>query len=148
MSPGCSAFSASLFLIVFGLLRGNAAGWSSAQIVASLAAGVVLLAAFVVVEIRQERPMLDVSLFRQPAFLGVQLATFCLGAGMFALFPYLSIYLQDIDGNSPLGAGSALPADHGVHLLRPAGDAKARCAGPDVDAAVGQPRDRRASECS
>ena len=49
--------------------------------------------------------MLDVSLFRQPAFLGVQLATFCIGAGMFALFPYLSIYLQDIDGNSPLGAG-------------------------------------------
>ena len=49
--------------------------------------------------------MLDVSLFRQPAFLGVQLATFCIGAGMFALFPYLSIYLQDIDRNSPLGAG-------------------------------------------
>ena len=49
--------------------------------------------------------MLDVSLFRQPAFVGVQLATFCIGAGMFALFPYLSIYLQDIDKNSPLGAG-------------------------------------------
>ena len=49
--------------------------------------------------------MLDVSLFRHPAFLGVQLATFCIGAGMFALFPFLSIYLQDIDGNSPLGAG-------------------------------------------
>jgi predicted MFS family arabinose efflux permease len=52
--------------------------------------------------------MLDVSLFRRPAFLGVQLATFCLGAGMFALFPFLSIYLQDIEGNSPLGAGLRL----------------------------------------
>src|SRR5947208_102496 len=49
--------------------------------------------------------MLDISLFRRPAFLGVQVATFCLGAGMFALFPFLSIYLQDIDGYSPLGAG-------------------------------------------
>ena len=49
--------------------------------------------------------MLDVSLFRQPAFVGVQTATFCLGAGMFALFPFLSIYLQDVDGYSPLGAG-------------------------------------------
>ena len=102
---GLVCFSASLFLIVFALLRGNAAGWGSGEIVGSLVAGIVLLVAFVVVEIRQERPMLDVSLFRQPAFLGVQLATFCIGAGMFALFPYLSIYLQDIDRNSPLGAG-------------------------------------------
>jgi len=102
---GLVCFSASLFLIVFALLRGNGAGWTSGQIVTSLTAGLVLLAAFVVVEVRQERPMLDVSLFRRPAFLGVQLATFCLGAGMFALFPFLSIYLQDIDGNSPLGAG-------------------------------------------
>ena len=49
--------------------------------------------------------MLDVSLFRRPAFVGVQVATFCLGAGMFALFPFISIYLQDVDGYSPLGAG-------------------------------------------
>ena len=49
--------------------------------------------------------MLDVSLFRRPAFVGVQAATFCLGAGMFALFPFLSIYLQDVDGYSALGAG-------------------------------------------
>jgi EmrB/QacA subfamily drug resistance transporter len=102
---GLVTFSAALVLIVFGLLRGNDAGWGSAQILAALVAGVALLVAFVVVEVRQERPMLDVSLFRQPAFVGVQAATFCLGAGMFALFPFLSIYLQDVDGYSPLGAG-------------------------------------------
>jgi EmrB/QacA subfamily drug resistance transporter len=102
---GLVLFSAALFLIVFGLLRGNDAGWSSGQIVGSIGAGAVLMAAFVLVEIRQTHPMLDVSLFRRRAFLGVQLATFCLGAGMFAVFPFLSIYLQDIDGNSPLGAG-------------------------------------------
>jgi EmrB/QacA subfamily drug resistance transporter len=102
---GLLLFSAALFLIVFGLLRGNTRGWLDAQIVGSIVAGAVLMVVFVLVEKRQERPMLDVGLFRQPAFLGVQLATFCLGAGMFALFPYISIYLQDIDGNSPLGAG-------------------------------------------
>ena len=102
---GLVTFSAGLFLLVFGLLRGNDAGWGSAQILGALLGGLALLAGFLVVEVRQERPMLDVSLFRQPAFVGVQLATFCLGAGMFALFPFLSIYLQDIDGNSPLGAG-------------------------------------------
>jgi EmrB/QacA subfamily drug resistance transporter len=102
---GLVSFSAALFLIVFSLLRGNDKGWGSAQILASLLGGLALLAAFVVIEMRQERPMLDVSLFRRPAFVGVQLATFCIGAGMFALFPFLSIYLQDIDGTSPLGAG-------------------------------------------
>jgi len=102
---GLLFFSAALFLIVFALLRGNDVGWSSGQIIGTLAGGVLLMAGFVLVEIRQSHPMLDVSLFRRRAFLGVQLATFCLGAGMFALFPFLSIYLQDIDGNSPLGAG-------------------------------------------
>jgi EmrB/QacA subfamily drug resistance transporter len=102
---GLLSFSAALFLIVFGLLRGNDAGWSSGQIIGSIVGGAVLMVAFVVIEIRQKHPMLDVSLFRRRAFLGVQLATFCLGGGMFAVFPFLSIYLQDIDGNSPLGAG-------------------------------------------
>ena len=102
---GLVSFTAALFLIVFGLLRGNAEGWGSGLILSTLVAGVVLLAVFVLVEARQERPMLDISLFRRPAFLGVSLATFAIGAGMFALFPYLSIYLQDILGTSPLGAG-------------------------------------------
>jgi len=102
---GLLTFSGSLFLIVFGLLRGNDSGWASAQIVGSLAGGVALLVVFVLVELRQERPMLDLGLFRSPAFVGVSIGTFCLGAGMFALFPFLSIYLQDILGYSPLGAG-------------------------------------------
>ena len=49
--------------------------------------------------------MLDISLFGQRAFSGVSVATFCIAAGMFALFPYMSIYLQDILGYSPLAAG-------------------------------------------
>jgi EmrB/QacA subfamily drug resistance transporter len=102
---GLVTFSAALFLIVFGLLRGNAEGWGSTLILSTLIAGAALLVAFVLVEARQERPMLDLSLFRRPAFVGVSLATFAIAAGMFALFPYLSIYLQDILGTSPLGAG-------------------------------------------
>ena len=102
---GLVTFSTSLFLIVFGVLRGNASGWSSALILGSLVGGAVLLAVFVAVEHRQTRPMLDLSLFRHPGFVGVSVATFCIGAGMFALFPYLSIYLQDVLGYTPLGAG-------------------------------------------
>ena len=102
---GLVTFSAALFLIVFGLLRGNSNGWSSATILGSLVGGAVLLAVFVVVEAVQERPMLDVSLFRRPAFVGVSVTTLCIGAGMFAQFPYLSIYLQDVLAYGPLGAG-------------------------------------------
>jgi EmrB/QacA subfamily drug resistance transporter len=103
--PGLVTWSAALFLIVFGLLRGNSEGWTSTLILFSLIAGFGLLAAFVVVELRQARPMLDLSLFRQPAFVGVSLATFAIGCGMFSMFPYLSIYLQDVIGTTPLGAG-------------------------------------------
>ena len=102
---GLVTFSGSLFLIVFGLLRGNASGWSSGLILGSLIGGVALLGVFVAVELLQERPMLDMGLFRSPGFVGVSIATFCLGGGMFALFPFLSIYLQDVLGYGPLGAG-------------------------------------------
>jgi EmrB/QacA subfamily drug resistance transporter len=102
---GLVTFSTALFLIVFGILRGNALGWSSTLILASLVFGALLLLTFVVLELRQERPMFDVTLFRQRAFVGVSVATFCIAAGMFSMFPYLSIYLQDILGYSPLATG-------------------------------------------
>ena len=102
---GLVTFAAALFLIVLGILRGNASGWTSTVILASLVGGVLLLILFVAVELRQDRPMFDVTLFRQRAFLGVSIATFCIAAGMFAMFPYLSIYLQDILGYSPLATG-------------------------------------------
>jgi EmrB/QacA subfamily drug resistance transporter len=102
---GLVTSSAGLFLLVFGLLRGNAEGWGSPVIVASLAGAVVLFALFVAIERSQARPMLDLALFRRPAFVGVSLGTLGLGAGMFAMFFYLSLYLQDILGYSPLHAG-------------------------------------------
>jgi EmrB/QacA subfamily drug resistance transporter len=102
---GLVTFSGALFLIVFGILRGNARGWSSGLILSSLVGGALLLLVFWVLERRQERPMLDVNLFRQRAFVGVSIATFCIAVGMFSMFPYLSIYLQDVLGYSPLAAG-------------------------------------------
>jgi len=102
---GLVTFSAALFLIVLGVLRGNAEGWTSGLILGLLIGGVAVLVLFVFIERSQERPMLDISLFGQRAFSGVSVATFCIAAGMFAMFPYLSIYLQDILGYSPLGAG-------------------------------------------
>ncbi|HEU4975801.1 MAG TPA: MFS transporter [Baekduia sp.] len=102
---GLVTFSAALFALVFALVRSNAQGWGSTLIVALLAAAVVLLALFVVVERRQERPMLDLTLFRKPAFAGVSVAAFCLSASMFSMFLYLTLYMQNTLGYSPLQAG-------------------------------------------
>jgi EmrB/QacA subfamily drug resistance transporter len=106
--PGLVTFSGGLFLLVMALTRGNDDGWSSPRIASMLGSAALLLIAFVAVELRQPRPMFDLSLFRKPAFTGVSVATFGIGAGMFALLTYLTLYLQNDLGLSPLQGGLRL----------------------------------------
>jgi EmrB/QacA subfamily drug resistance transporter len=103
--PGLLTFSGGLFLLVFALVRGNAEGWSSALILSFLIGAAVLLVAFVAVESRLQKPMFDLSLFRRPAFGGASIAAFSMSAGMFAMFLYLTLYLQNTLGLSPLETG-------------------------------------------
>jgi EmrB/QacA subfamily drug resistance transporter len=103
--PGLVTFSLSLFLLIFGLIRGNPEGWTSGLILGCLIGAAVLMAAFIAFERRSDHPMLDFSLFRKPAFNGVSAVAFTLSAGMFALFLYLTIYLQGVLDFSPLEAG-------------------------------------------
>jgi EmrB/QacA subfamily drug resistance transporter len=102
---GLGSFSTALLLLVLGLLRGNADGWGSTRIVALLAGALAMLAAFGVIERRVREPMLPLELFRSRAFTGVQLAAFAVSASLFALFLYLTLYLQNYLGYSPLQAG-------------------------------------------
>jgi len=102
---GLATFSTALLLLVLGLLRGNDDGWTSATIVSLLAGAAVMLAAFVVIERRVAEPMLPLELFRSRAFTGVQLAAFAVSVSLFALFLYLTLYLQNYLGYSPLQAG-------------------------------------------
>ena len=74
--PGVATFSASLFLLVLALVRGNDEGWSSALIVSLFAGSAALLAAFIGIERQVSEPMLPLGLFKRPAFTGVQLAAF------------------------------------------------------------------------
>jgi EmrB/QacA subfamily drug resistance transporter len=103
--PGLVTFSGALFGLVFGLIRGNVEGWGSPLILTMLIGAALLLAAFVVIEMRVAHPMLDISLFRKPAFDGASIAAFVLSASMFAMFLYLTLYIQNILGYSPLEAG-------------------------------------------
>jgi EmrB/QacA subfamily drug resistance transporter len=102
---GLVTFSVGLFLLIFALVRGNAEGWGSPLIVGFLVGSAVLLLAFVVIESRVADPMLDMTLFRNPSFAGVSIAAFALSASMFSMFLYLTLYLQNSLGYSPLEAG-------------------------------------------
>ncbi len=102
---GLATFSTALLLLVLGLLRGNDDGWTSPTILSLLIGAAVMLAAFVVIERRVAEPMLPLELFRNRAFTGVQLAAFAVSVSLFALFLYLTLYLQNYLGYSPLQAG-------------------------------------------
>jgi EmrB/QacA subfamily drug resistance transporter len=102
---GLVTFSLALFGLIFGLIRGNPEGWSSPQIVAPLSAAVVLISLFVAIQLRRRHAMLDMSLFRVPAFGGVSIVAWALSAGMFAMFLYITLYIQDVLGFTPLEAG-------------------------------------------
>jgi EmrB/QacA subfamily drug resistance transporter len=102
---GFISFSSALFLLILGLIRGNDDGWGSTLIVGLLVGAVVLLTIFLVAEWRQTNPMLDLTLFKRPAMVGVSLAALTLSASIFALFLYLTLYIQDDLGFGPLAAG-------------------------------------------
>jgi EmrB/QacA subfamily drug resistance transporter len=102
---GLASFSAALLMLVFALVRGNDEGWGSPLIVGLLAGAGVMLATFAAIEQRVAEPMLPLGLFRRRAFAGVQLAAFAVSASLFALFLYLTLYLQNYLGYSPLQAG-------------------------------------------
>ena len=103
--PGVATFSGALFLLVLALVRGNDEGWGSTLIVSLFAGAAVLMLAFIMVEQRVSEPMLPLGLFRRPSFTGVQLAAFAVSASMFALFLYITLYLQNYLGLSPFQAG-------------------------------------------
>ena len=102
---GLVTLSGALFTFVFALLRGNEKGWSSTLIVAMLVGGAALFAAFVVWEWRSSRPMIELALFKRPAFTGAQITGFALSSAVFAMFLYLTLYLQNYLGYSALQTG-------------------------------------------
>jgi len=102
---GLLTFSSGLFVLVLALVRGNDEGWGSTLIVSLFAAAAVLLAAFLAIEARVREPMLPLGLFKRRAFTGVQLAAFAVSGSMFALFLYLTLFLQSFLGLSPVEAG-------------------------------------------
>jgi predicted MFS family arabinose efflux permease len=103
--PGLSLVSLGVFGLVWGLVRGNDGGWTSAEVLTSLAGGLAVLAAFVVVELRARAPMLPMRFFRSRAFSAGNGAIFCAVGGLYSAVFFMSQFLQEGLGYGPLGAG-------------------------------------------
>jgi len=103
--PGLALASAGLFGIVWGLVRGNAQGWASPEIVTAITVGAILVVAFVLWELRAEAPMLPMRFFRNRVFALANVASLLMFFGMFGSIFLLSQFFQTVQGYSPFGSG-------------------------------------------
>jgi EmrB/QacA subfamily drug resistance transporter len=103
--PGLALASGGLFGIVWGLVRGNSQGWTSPEIVTALTAGVIVLTAFVLWELRAKQPMLPMRFFRNRTFALANVSSLLMFFGMFGSIFLLSQFFQTVQGYSPLGSG-------------------------------------------
>lgn len=115
--PGLGLASAGLFALVWGLIHGNSDGWTSPTIVAALAAGAVLLGAFVAWEGSAREPMVPLSLFRSRAFTAVNGVTLLMTFGVFGSVFLLAQFFQVVQGYSPFQAGLRTLPWTGMPLL-------------------------------
>jgi EmrB/QacA subfamily drug resistance transporter len=105
---GFALFTVALSSLVYGLIESNQRSFTDSLVLGCFAVAAVLLAAFVIVELRSAHPMFDLTLFRLPTFSGGAVAAFGLSASIFAMILYLVLYMQDILGYSALATGARL----------------------------------------
>jgi EmrB/QacA subfamily drug resistance transporter len=112
--------TSSLFFVTYGLIEGNALGWTSPRIAGSLILFAVLLASFLWWELRYAHAMMPLRFFKIPAFSAGNTVAFAISMGMFATFFFLTIYMQTIHGYSPFQAGAAfLPMTLAIIITAP-----------------------------
>ena len=131
---GLALVTTGALALVWGLVRGNPAGWGSPEVVASLAAGIALIAAFVAWERRAPAPMLPMSFFRSRAFSAGNAAIFCVFASLFSAVFFFSQLLQTGLGYGALDAGLRLLPWTATFLVIAPG--RRRAGGPDRRAAA------------
>ena len=105
--PGALLVTGGLVALVYALVEGNGLGWTSARTLGMLALAVILLAAFVVVQRRSADPLVDFRLFRSRTLLGADIGALFIGAGIFAVFFFLILWMQQVNDYSPIRSGFA-----------------------------------------
>ena len=114
---GAVLSTAGTLLLVYSLVRAPAAGWGSARTIAELAGALVLMAAFAANEQRSRNPLLPLSIFRIRGLAAADVTQLIGVAGFIAMFFFLTLYMQDVLGYSPVRTGLAyLPVTVGVGI--------------------------------
>ncbi|MBV9167040.1 MAG: MFS transporter [Solirubrobacterales bacterium] len=109
-AAGAVSVTAGLSVLAYALLDAGSAGWGSTKIIGLLALAVVLLAAFVAIELRSQAPLVPFRIFRLRTLTGANVVGILLGASLFSMFFFISLYMQQVLGYSPIHAGlSYLP---------------------------------------
>jgi EmrB/QacA subfamily drug resistance transporter len=106
--PGALLGTAGLLALVFGIVRTQVLGWGSAEVIACLAGGLLLLVAFAIVESRSADPLIPPALFRAAGMRSSTIALALNGAAFLAMFFLTAIFLQQVRGESALGTGLEL----------------------------------------
>jgi EmrB/QacA subfamily drug resistance transporter len=118
--PGLLSSAIALFALTYGLIEANTYGWTSPRILALFAIAVIGFAAFVILEMRQRAPMLDLTLFKNGTFAGANTVMLLVGLAMFGVFFYNSLFLQNILGWSAVQTGASfLPMTVLIILVAP-----------------------------
>jgi len=112
---GAAAVTGGLVVLVYAIVKAQAFGWGSARTLGMLAAAVALLVAFVAIERRSAAPLIRLSIFRTRTLTAANAAMMLVASGMFAMFFFATLYVQEVLGYSPLKAGLAfLPVTSGM----------------------------------
>jgi EmrB/QacA subfamily drug resistance transporter len=107
---GAVTVTAALSLLVYAVVDTSTYGWGSARTLTLIGIGIVLLAAFVAIEMRARKPLVPFSIFRIRTLTGANVVGVLVGASLFSMFFFISLYMQDVLGYSPIHAGlSYLP---------------------------------------
>lgn len=104
---GALSVTAGLSLLVYALVDARQAGWGSTQTIGLLGLSVGLLAAFVAIELRTTSPLVPFSIFRLRTVTGANVTALLIGASLFSMFFFISLYMQQVLGYEPLEAGLA-----------------------------------------
>ena len=112
---GAIAITGGLMVLVYALVNAQSAGWVSGQTLGLAAVALVLLVTFVVLELRLKQPLIRLGIFRLRSLTSANLVMLIVAAGMFGMFFFASIYVQEVLGYSPISAGLAfLPVTAGI----------------------------------
>jgi EmrB/QacA subfamily drug resistance transporter len=109
-AAGAATITAGLSVLAYTVLDASSAGWGSTKIIVLLALSVLLIAAFVVIEMRSHAPLVPFGIFRVRTLTGANVVGLLLGASLFSMFFFISLYMQQVLGYSAIHAGlSYLP---------------------------------------